>query len=370
MLIERNLRYDLWLIMGVVALLGIGIVMIYSASSIPAQHNLSGQSAYFLQRQIMFACLGIAAMLGAMHVNYEKLLLITVPLLLIAVVLLIAVLIPGIGTHVKGGQRWIRFLGMGIQPSEVARLTLVLFLAHSLARKEDRIKSFEYGFLPYVVVTGFVAGLIFLEPDMGGAVTVGIIMMVMLFAAGTPIYLLAISAGLAVPVLFYFMVSADYRWRRVMATINPWDYWHDAGWHLVQSFLAFGSGGLLGVGLGDGRQKLFYLPDAHTDFILAAIGEELGLIGVIAVLALFTLVVARGVFIALRADSHYGSLLAFGLTAMIAVPALINMMVVLGLLPTKGLVLPFVSYGGSALVIYLTAMGILLNVSAKMYRVK
>jgi cell division protein FtsW len=370
MIIERNLRYDLWLIMGVVALLGIGIVMIYSASSIPAQHNLSGQSAYFLQRQIIFAGLGIAAMLGAMHVNYEQLRLITVPFLALALVLLVAVLIPGIGSEIKGGQRWIRFMGMGVQPSEVARLALVLFLAHSLTRKQDKMRTFEYGFLPYLVVTGLVAGLIFIEPDMGGAVTVGIIMMVMLYVAGARLYQLALLAGGAAPVLFYFMVSADYRWRRVMATINPWDYWHDAGWHLVQSYLAFGSGGLLGVGLGDGRQKLFYLPDAHTDFILAAIGEELGLIGVVAVLALFTLVVGRGVFIALRASSLYGSLLAFGLTSMIAVPALINMMVVLGMLPTKGLVLPFVSYGGSALVIYLTAVGVLLNVSAKMYRVK
>jgi len=370
MWIERDLRYDLWLIMGVVVLVGIGIVMIYSTSSIPAQHNLSGQSAYFLKRQIIFAGLGLAAMIAAMHLNHEKLRLFTMPLLVLSVILLAAVLIPGIGSEIKGGQRWIRLFGIGVQPSEVARFALVLYLAHSLTRKADRLKSFQYGVLPYLLVTGLLAGLIFVEPDMGGAVTLGLIMMVMLFVAGARLYQLAGLAVASAPVMFYFMVSADYRWRRVMATINPWDYWHDAGWHLVQSFLAFGSGGLFGVGLGDGRQKLFYLPDAHTDFILAAIGEELGLIGVLVVVGLFALMVGRGAIIALRASSHYGAMLAFGITSMIAVPALINMMVVLGLLPTKGLVLPFVSYGGSALGVYLTAVGVLLNVSAKMYRSK
>jgi cell division protein FtsW len=367
---ERNLRYDLWLITGVLALTGLGIVMIYSTSSITAQWTLHGQSTFFLKKQLISAALGIMIMFAAMHLNHEKLVYFAWPGLIVSALLLIAVLVPGIGMEVKGGQRWIRFLGFGVQPSEVARLALVVFLGFSLAKKQERIKTFKYGFLPYVLVSGLLMGLIFLEPDMGGAITIGAIMMIMLFVAGAPMPYLIGSIALAAPVMFYFMASEEYRWRRVMATINPWDYLKDSGWQLVQSLLAFGSGGVFGVGLGEGRQKLFYLPDAHTDFILSVIGEELGLIGVMVVLALFIMVVVRGGVIAMRASSTFGSYLAFGISAMIGVPAVINMMVVMGLLPTKGLVLPFVSYGGSALVIYLAAVGILLNVSAKMYRTR
>lgn len=369
MWIERNLRFDLWLLVGVISLTGLGLIMIYSTSSIPAEHMMAGQGAFFLKKQLLALLVGIAAMVGAMHFNHEKLKRLVWPLLLLSIVLLIAVLIPGVGTQVKGSRRWLRF-GLSFQPSELARFALVLYLAHSLTRKKERIKTFTYGFLPYLLVSGLLVGLIFLEPDMGGAVTLGVIMMLMLFAGGTRLSFLAGLVAVSFPLTFYFMASADYRWRRVLATINPWDYWHDAGWQLVQSFLAFGSGGLWGVGLGEGRQKLFYLPDAHTDFILSVIGEELGFVGVATVVALFALVAVRGARIAVRASSPFGSFLAFGLTVMIVVPAVLNMAVVMGLLPTKGMVLPYLSYGGSALVIYLTAAGVLLNVSAKMYRTR
>jgi cell division protein FtsW len=370
MWIERDLRFDLWLLLAVLGLTGIGIVMIYSTSSIPAEHLFGAKSTYFLKKQLLSALVGIAAMALAMHLNYERLEVLVWPLLVVSIVMLVLVLVPGIGTEVNGSRRWLKLAGQGFQPSEVARLALVLYLAYSLTRKQERIKSFLYGFLPYLMVSGLMLVLILIEPDMGGAVTLGLIMLVMLFVAGARLaYILGLIA-VSIPVTFYFMASAEYRWRRVMATINPWDYWHDAGWQLVQSLLAFGSGGLLGAGLGEGRQKLFYLPDAHTDFILSVIGEELGFVGVMAVLLLFGMVAARGGLIALRASTPFGSLLAFGLTTMIALPALINMMVVMGLLPTKGLVLPFISYGGSALVIYLAAAGILLNVSAKMYRTR
>lgn len=368
--IEKDLRFDLWLTMGVVSLTGIGIVMIYSTSSITAEHLFNGQSTFFLKRQLISMLLGMTAMAIAMHVNYEKLALVVWPLLIFSLVLLVAVLIPGIGVEIKGSHRWFRFAGFSFQPSELARLAMVLYLAHSLTRKQDVIKSFKYGMLPYLLISGLMIGLIFVEPDMGGAVTLGIIVLVMLFVAGTRISYLIGLVALSAPVIFYFMASAEYRWRRVMATINPWDYWHDAGWQLVQSLLAFGSGGIFGVGLGDGRQKLFYLPDAHTDFILSVIGEELGFIGVLAVVVLFGIIAWRGGAIALKASSHFGTFLAFGITTMIVMPAFINMAVVLGLLPTKGLVLPFVSYGGTALIIYLGSAGILLNISAKMYRTR
>jgi len=286
----------------------------------------------------------------------------------VSIALLVVVLIPGIGTEVNGSRRWLRFLGYSFQPSELARLALVLYLACSLYRKGEKIRTFSYGFLPYLLISGLMMGLIFIEPDMGGAVTMGAIMLLMLFVAGARFSYLAGIVLLSAPVIFYFLASTEYRWRRVMATINPWDYWHDAGWQLVQSLLAFGNGGIFGVGLGEGRQKLFYLPDAHTDFILSVIGEELGFIGVAVVVALFVLIAVRGILVAVRSSTPFGAYLAFGITIMIVVPAIMNMMVVLGLLPTKGLVLPFVSYGGTALMVYLVAAGILMNVSAKMYR--
>ena len=365
---ERELRFDLTLLAGVVCLTGFGLVMIYSTSSIPAEHLFGAQSTYFLKKQLISALVGMLVMGLCMHLNHEKLELLVWPLLAVTVVMLVAVLVPGIGTEVKGSRRWVRFLGQGFQPSEAARFALVLYLAYSLTRKLERIKSFVYGFLPYLLVSGLMIGLILVEPDMGGAVTLGLIMLAMLVVAGARVsYILGLIA-LGIPTTFYFMASADYRWKRVMATINPWDYWHDSGWQLVQSLLAFGSGGLWGAGLGEGRQKLFYLPDAHTDFILSVIGEELGFIGVCGVLILFSIVTWRGATIALRSSTPFGSYLAFGLTTMIALHAIINMMVVMGLAPTKGLVLPYISYGGSALVIYLAAAGVLLNVSAKMYR--
>jgi len=368
MWIERNLRFDLWLLVSALALVGLGVVMIYSTTSFLAERSFSGDGFFFLKRQAAAALIGLALMFAAMHLNYEKLRYFVWPLLLVTVVLLVVTLIPGIGHEVKGSRRWLRWGAFSFQPSELARLALVIFLAHSLARKQEKIKSFLYGFLPYLLVSGLVIGLIFVEPDLGGAITLGVIVLLMLFIAGTRLHYLLGLVALASPLVFYFMASAEYRWKRVMATINPWDYWHDAGWQLVQSLLAFGAGGVSGVGLGEGRQKLFYLPDAHTDFILAVIGEELGLIGVSAVIALFMVIAVRGALISMRASTLFGTYLAAGITIMFMVPALINMAVVTGLLPTKGLVLPFISYGGSALVIYLAAAGVLLNVSAKMYR--
>ena len=365
---ERDLKYDLWLIMAVVGLVGIGIVMIYSTSSIAADHLYQGNGTFFLKKQLISAGIGTIAMFAAMHFNYEKLKYL-VPIFLIgSAVMLVLVLIPGIGTEVNGGRRWLRILGFSFQPSEFARLTLIIYLAVSLARKGELIESFTYGLLPYLVLAGFFMGLILIEPDMGGAMTIGILLFIMLFVAGAKIRYLLGMVAVAVPMAFYFIVSEAYRWQRLLATINPWDYLHTAGWQLVQSLLAFGSGGILGVGLGQGRQKLFYLPDAHTDFIFSVIGEEFGFVGVIVVLALFGAIAVRGVVVSVRSSTPTGTYLAFGITMMIIVPALINMMVVMGLLPTKGLVLPFVSYGGTALIMNMTAAGILLNVSSKMYR--
>lgn len=367
---ERDLRFDPLLAMGVILLTGIGVFMIYSTSAVSAHRMFHGQSAFFLKKQVMFAMIGLVCMLAAMHFNHQKLRTLSWPILGMSMVLLIAVLVPGIGMKIKGGQRWIRFFGIGIQPSEIARLAVVIFLAHALTARQDLIKSFKQGFLPYILICSAVILLIFREPDMGGAITVGLITLTMLFVAGTRFVYILGTMSLSIPVTLLYLVLDPLRWKRILATINPWLYWKDTGWQLVQSFLAFGSGGISGVGLGEGRQKLFYVPDAHTDFILSVIGEEFGLVGVIFIMLLFAMVAWRGATVAWRASSLFGCFLAFGLTAMIVEPALINMMVVMGLLPTKGLVLPFLSYGGSALVVYMTAAGILLNVSSKMYRTR
>jgi len=367
MWVEKNLRFDLWLLVAVVSLTCLGIVMIYSTSSITAGQLMQGESAYFLKKQLLAAGLGVIAMITAMHVNHEKLKYFVFLLLALSIVLLVLVLVPGIGVEIKGSRRWVDLGPLNFQPSELGRLALVIYLAYSLSKKQEQIKSFTYGLLPYLIISGLMMGLIFVEPDMGGAVTLGIILFVMLFVAGVKLRYLFGMLLLSVPVVFYFIASAQYRWERLLATINPWNYRHDAGWQLVQSFLALGSGGLTGVGLGEGRQKLFYLPDAHTDFIFSVIGEELGFVGIAAVVVLFMIIAVRGGLIALRTDNRFGALLAFGITTMIVVPAFINMAVVMGLLPTKGLVLPFISYGGSALVIYLSAVGVLLNISTRMY---
>jgi len=362
-LFSRERPLDSLFLVAVLLLVGIGIVMIYSTSSILAEETFQDPN-FFLRRQLIAAALGLMVMYLAMHVNYEVYSKLTLPLLLLSLVLLVAVLIPGV-SPIRGARRWLVWRGFSFQPSELAKLAMILYLAQSLIRKQDKIRRFKEGFLPYLLVSGVMIVLIFLEPDLGGALTLGLLVFLMLFAAGTRLSYL-ICAGLAAsPVVFYLLASKEWRWKRVLAYLSPWDYAQDAGWQLVQSFLAFGRGGIRGAGLGDGLQKLFYLPDAHTDFIFSVVGEELGLIGVVAVVLLFGILITRGIQVSLRAASPFGTYLALGLMAMIALPALINMAVVMGLLPTKGLVLPFLSYGGSSLVINLLAAGIILNVSAR-----
>lgn len=364
-LFSREHHFDSLLLVAVLLLVGIGIIMIYSTSSILAEESFQDPN-FFLRRQVIAAAAGLLVMYLAMHVNYEVFSKLTLPLLILSLILLAVVLIPGI-SPIRGARRWLVWQGFSFQPSELAKLAMVLYLAQSLTRKQDKIRRFKEGFLPYLLVSGAMIALIFLEPDLGAALTLGLLVFVMLFAAGTRLSYLISAVLLASPVVFYLLASKEWRWKRILAYLSPWDYAQDAGWQLVQSFLAFGRGGIMGVGLGDGMQKLFYLPDAHTDFIFSVVGEELGLIGVVAVVLLFGILITRGIQLSLRAATPFGAYLALGLMAMIALPALINMAVVMGLLPTKGLVLPFISYGGSSLLINLLAAGILLNISARSY---
>lgn len=358
--------YDHVIIYTVLALVVIGWIMIYSSSAVMADIQYH-DSFRFLKKQLLFSLIGLIGLVGAMKLDYRRLRPWTYPILGLSILLLIVVLISGLGlSHQVGvARRWLTTPWFTFQPSELGKVALVIFIAYSLAKKGERIKEFRLGFLPVIAVSGVMLFLVILEPDMGTAIFMGLLTMILLFIGGTRlVYLLTIPV-IAAPVLYVFITRFHYGYRRLLAFLNPWEDMQGMGFQIIQSFVALGSGGPWGVGLGDGKQKLFFLPAAHTDFILAIVGEEMGFIGIMVLILLFALLIWRGVRIALRTEDTFGAHLAMGLTAMIALQVIINMGVVLGLLPTKGLTLPFISYGGTSVVVNLVAIGILLNVSAK-----
>jgi cell division protein FtsW len=338
--------------------------MVFSAGAAFAARTY-GDFAYFLKRDAIYAILGLCAFTFALRTDYSVWRRLTYPLLALTVVALAAVLV--FGTSAKGAHRWFRFGPVSFQPSELSKLALVLYLALLLARRAAaQVRTFSLGFLPPLVVTGALAGLVVVEPDLGTAVILGGTAVLMMFVAGArTTYLLGLVL-VAAPIAWYKLILGKaFRLRRVIAFLDPWQYCRDEGFQLCESLISLGSGGVTGVGLGESRQKLFFLPEAHTDFILAVLGEELGLAGVLAVLAAFAILIWRGLAAALRARDVFGSYLAFGITAVFGTQALFNMGVVLGLLPTKGLVLPFVSYGGTSLIVSLFMAGVLGNISAR-----
>lgn len=341
-------------------LLSIGVVMVYSASSFYAMfHN--NDSMYFFKRQLIWAILGVISMTIMMSIDYHKLKKITPTLLICTIPLLIAVFFfPAI----NGAKRWISLGPLSFQPSELTKYAVVMFLAFSIDLKGDKVKDFWRGLVPYLGVAGFFAALILAEHNMSIAAIIMIVTFIMLFVAGGKIKHLF---GIILPALFtlaiFFIFSSDYRRERMLNFIDPWKDAADAGYQLIQSFLALGSGGLTGLGLGQSRQKTLYMPEPHNDFIFSIIGEEIGLIGCLFIIGLFLIFIWRGVKVAMKARDTYGKLLAMGITSIIAVQAIINIAVVTGSMPVTGVPMPFISYGGTSLVINLTAMGILLNIS-------
>jgi cell division protein FtsW len=281
------------------------------------------------------------------------------------VLILVLVVVPGIGVLRGGARRWLMFAGFTFQPAELAKLALVIYLAHSMAKKEDKIKTFAIGVLPHLMVTAVCLGLLLLEPDFGTALILAMLLYSMLFVGGVRVSHLLATGLLALPAFAYVMFTAPYRVRRLVAFLDPWSDPQNAGFQVVQSLIAFGSGQFWGRGLGEGRQKLFYLPEAHTDFVFSVIGEEIGFLGALAVLGLFGVIVLRGLRLTGKIEEPFEKYLAFGLTILLGLQALIHMGVVMGMMPAKGLVLPFISYGGSALVINLTEAGILLGLSRR-----
>jgi len=360
-------RFDYILLFVTLALVGIGIVMVYSTSAIIASDRF-GDPYYFLKRQALFGGIGFVLMFLMMFFPHEILRRFAYPIFILSILLLIAVLIPGIGYRAGGSTRWLKISGFSFQPSEFAKLGLIVFLAYLLTKKEEKIRSFFFGFLPVILLSGVVIGLTLKEPDFGAALFLTVIVFLLLFISGARVIYILGAFLMTAPVVYYFLMNAEYRYKRLMGFIRPWDDPTGTSFQIIQSFLSFGSGGLFGLGLGEGRQKLFFLPAPYTDFIFSIIGEEMGLVGAMVVVLLFFILAFRGVQIGLSLQDRFGSYLALGITLMIALQAVINMGVVLGLLPTKGLTLPFVSYGGTSLVANLMGMGILLHLSTQAER--
>jgi cell division protein FtsW len=360
---ERRPSYDPLLLAAVLTLVGFGLVMVYSASAITAQEKL-GDSFYFLKRQAVAAGVGLLGMAVAMRLGYRRMARLAYPLLVVAMLLLIAVLIPGLGTVVGGARRWLRVPGISVQPAEVAKVAWVIYLAYSLAKKREKVKHFSIGFVPHLGIAAFLVLLCMLEPDFGSSVALLFLLFVMLFAAGAKLsYLVGMVLG-AIPLAYTAIATSPYRMKRITAFLDPWANRQGSGYQVAESLMSIGSGGMTGLGLGDGRQKLFFLPEAHTDFIFAIIGEELGLIGVAALILLYGIVIWRGLRAALNATEAFGTYLGLGIVALIAFQAITNMAVAMGVVPTKGLTLPFISYGGSSLIMLMSAAGLLLSISA------
>ncbi len=363
----RKLKSDKVLFLATLLLVCASVVMVYSASAVVAMGRFQQPPWFFLLKQVIWAVLGIGLLAAAMRVDYRLLRrpLVIHACLAIAVAALIVVFF---GPAINGTRRWFSIGGVGIQPSEFAKVAVILFTAATLERRlnergAERMDRLARALGPLVLVAGLVCGLIVLEPDYGTAFTLLMIVGVMVFAAGLPYRYLAGLTLIAAPVLFAVLVSAPYRVQRLKAFLDPWADPQGAGYQVIQSQIAVGTGGVLGQGLMAGVQKLFYLPHPHTDFIYAVIAEEAGLVGALVVLLCFGVILWRGLGVAAAAPDRFGAFLALGITMMVTFQAFFNISVVLGLLPTKGIPLPFVSAGGSSLLINLLAMGILLNVS-------
>jgi cell division protein FtsW len=355
---------DKWLLIAVTGLLVVGVTMVLSTSYLYAAERFA-DGTYFFRKQLIALGAGALGMIACSLLSAPAYRRLAYPLLGLTVLILILVLIPGIGVLRGGARRWLMFAGFAFQPAELAKLAMVIYLAHSMAKKEDKIKTFAVGVLPHVIVTGVCLGLLLLEPDFGTALILAMLLYSMLFIGGVRVAHLLATAVLALPALIYVLLTAPYRVRRLASFLDPWSDPQNTGFQVVQSLIAFGSGQFWGRGLGEGRQKLFYLPEAHTDFVFSVIGEEIGLLGALAVLALFGVIVARGLRLTGKIEEPFERYLAFGLTVLLGLQALIHMGVVMGIVPAKGLVLPYISYGGSALVINLAEAGILLGLSRR-----
>jgi cell division protein FtsW len=357
----RQLESDRILFGAVVVLVLLGALMVFSASAVMASEKF-GTSYYFLIRQLLWAGVGLAPMVLLMNLDYRRLRhpLLIFPALGLQLILLVVVLFAD---RSHNTHRWLHLGPAGFQPSELSKIVLVIFLAYFLELRKGAVNDGKHTLAPIALVVGASVALVLKEPDFGTSLAIALVVAAMLFAAGLRLAYFGYAALAVVPALYLLVYHVGYRYKRILAFLNPYDDPLGKGFQIIQSFIAVGTGGITGMGLMEGKQKLFYLPEPHTDFIFAVVGEEFGFVGALVLLGLFGVILWRGLRAAVGCTNEFGRLLAVGLTVMIVGQALVNISVVLGLLPTKGIPLPLVSYGGSSLLMTLLAVGILLNVS-------
>ena len=357
---RRKGEPDLFLCVAIFALAGIGIAMSYSASAVLA-YRVYGDSFFFLKKQMLWFLTGLAALLVVQSIDYRVYIKYTRLMLFVSILLLVMVLVPGIGTGAKGSSRWLVFGPMRIQPSEFVKIAAVIYLVkiYSSDARENHVMRLLIPMLVIAVI--FI--LVMLQPDFGTAIDLLFVSVFIMFVSGFPLLYMILLGIISIPMFYLLIYQVSYRWDRIISYLDPWRDRYGIGYHIIQSFTAFKKGGLIGTGLGFGTQKIARLPEPHTDFIFAVIAEETGLIGTVGIALLFCFVFWRGVQVALDAPDDFGRLLALGLSLLITVQAFINMGVVTGSLPTTGIPLPFISYGGSSLLSSMIAAGILLNIS-------
>ncbi len=351
-----------FLLLILLALVSIGIVMIYSSSWVYAERYF-GSPYYFIIRQIVALGVGSLLLRVAMkfpYLRYKKL----VPLLMtLTFILMVLVLIPNIGKQVGNARRWIRFFGVGFQPSELLKFTLIIWVAGFLDRKKDVLGYFFKGLLPSLIVLSIFSFLLLLQPDFGTAVLLCMTLLLMVFVAGAKTSYMVTSLGGLSAIGVYLIYSTPYREKRITGFLDPWADPLDSGFQLIRSLIAFGTGGITGKGLANSKQKLSFLPEGHTDFIFSILAEEAGFIGVLFVVTLFVLLMMKGLEISMKCKDDFGRNLAFGITVLIFIQSFFHIGVVIGLLPTKGIPLPFISYGGSSLVLNMFLIGVLVNIA-------
>ena len=342
-----------------IILLIVGIVMVCDSSSVCGEKRF-GDAFYFFKREIFWAVIGLSFFFLMGSFDYRRLRFFSKPLVLISLFLLCLPFI--LGHSIKGTYRWIRLAGFSFQPSEFAKIALLIYLSDFLSRKKERLKEFVFGFLPLVIILGASIILILLEPDLGTSLLIAAVSGLLLFVSGMRLSYLYSSILLSLPFIYLLIFRVPYRKRRILAFLNPRIDPQGIGWHITQSLIALGSGGPFGLGLGNSRQKLLFLPEAHTDSIFAIIGEELGILSLL-IPVLFFLYLKEGIKVSKKIEDNFGSLLSFGIVSLITMQAILHIGVVCGLFPAKGLPLPFISYGGSSLVCTMAISGILFNIS-------
>jgi len=353
-------------LMGVLVILVLsGVVMVFSSSALFADYNYH-DSFYFIKKQLFWLSLGALAFIFCRNYPYENYRKYAKPMLFISGFLLLLTFVPHLGRSVNHAKRWIGVSFFNIEPSEILKLCFIIYMADSVAKRQDLIKNFKKGMVPYLVIIGILSFVLLRQPDFGSAVMICLLCMAIFFVGGGKPAHIGAFFLLCVPAAYYFLiVKSAYRNNRLLGFLDPWGDPSNKTYQIVQSFVAFGSGGISGTGLGKGVQKLLHLPEAHTDFIFAIIGEELGLIGATILLGLFCFFIYKGIQTAIKTENLFGRLLAVGITGYIGLQAFLNMSVVLGMAPTKGMTLPFISYGGSSLIINLAAAGILMNIASR-----